>query len=122
MVYIHFCLVIKLLAIFDLYFFKGIWLHIFLLFHLEELLKLYVNLLYRFCVALLFLRYFGRKKITNQRAFRHLGFWRISMLRHKQGQASILSTEQLVCCNPALDVTKITANEINIYPKWRTCS
>jgi hypothetical protein len=45
---------------FRLAFFKGIWQHIFLLFHLEELLKLFVNL--RFCVALLFLRYFDRKK------------------------------------------------------------
>jgi hypothetical protein len=40
---------------------------------------------------------FWQKKITNQRALRHLGFWRIRMLRHKQGHASILSTEQLVC-------------------------
>ena len=37
---------------------KGIWQPIFLLFHLEELLKLYVNLLYRFCVTLLFLEIF----------------------------------------------------------------
>ena len=32
---------------------KGIQQYIFLLFHLEELLKLYVNLFYRFCVTLL---------------------------------------------------------------------
>ena len=30
---------------------KGIHQYIFLLFHLEELLKLYVNLFYRFCVT-----------------------------------------------------------------------
>ena len=34
----------------------------FLLFHLEELLKLYVNLFYRFCVTLLFLEIFEQKK------------------------------------------------------------
>ena len=39
-------------------FFKGIRQYIFLLFHLEELLKLYVNLFYRFCVTLLFLEIF----------------------------------------------------------------
>jgi hypothetical protein len=38
--------------------FKGIRQYIFLLFHLEELLKLYVNLFYRFCVTLLFLEIF----------------------------------------------------------------
>ena len=38
--------------------FKGIRQYIFLLFHLKELLKLYVNLLYRFCVTLLFLEIF----------------------------------------------------------------
>jgi hypothetical protein len=51
----------------------------FLLFHLEELLNLYVNLFYRFCVTLLFLEIFEQKKITNQRDFRHLEFWRICM-------------------------------------------
>jgi hypothetical protein len=43
--------------------FKGIWQYIFLLFHLEELLKLYVNLFYRFCVTLLFLEIFWLKII-----------------------------------------------------------
>ena len=38
--------------------FKGIWQYIFLLFHFKELLKLYVNLFYRFCVTLLFLEIF----------------------------------------------------------------
>ena len=38
--------------------FKGIWQYIFLLFHCKELLKLYVNLLYRFCVTILFLEIF----------------------------------------------------------------
>jgi hypothetical protein len=33
---------------------KGIRQYIFLLFHFKELLKLYVNLFYRFCVTLLF--------------------------------------------------------------------
>jgi hypothetical protein len=42
--------------------FKGIRQYIFLLFHLEELLKLYVNLFYRFCVTLLFLEIFEQKK------------------------------------------------------------
>jgi hypothetical protein len=42
--------------------FKGIQQYIFLLFHLEELLKLYVNLFYRFCVTLLFLEIFEQKK------------------------------------------------------------
>jgi hypothetical protein len=37
---------------------KGIWQYIFLLFHCKELLKLYVNLLYRFCVTILFLEIF----------------------------------------------------------------
>jgi hypothetical protein len=37
---------------------KGIRQYIFLLFHLEELLKSYVNLFYRFCVTLLFLEIF----------------------------------------------------------------
>jgi hypothetical protein len=40
---------------------KGIQQYIFLLFHLEELLKLYVNLFYRFCVTLLFLEIFEQK-------------------------------------------------------------
>jgi hypothetical protein len=35
------------------------------------------------------------EKITNQRAF-----WRIGMLRQKQGRASILSREQLVIMSP----------------------
>jgi hypothetical protein len=38
--------------------FKGIWQYIFLLFHCKELLKLYVNLIYRFCVTILFLEIF----------------------------------------------------------------
>ena len=42
--------------------FKGIQQYIFLLFHLEELLTLYVNLFYRFCVTLLFLEIFEQKK------------------------------------------------------------
>jgi hypothetical protein len=42
---------------------KGIWQYIFLLFHFQELLKLYVNLLYRFCVTLLFLEIFWLKII-----------------------------------------------------------
>ena len=37
---------------------KGIWQYIFLLFHCKELLKLYVNLLYRFCVTISFLEIF----------------------------------------------------------------
>ena len=37
---------------------KGIRQYIFLLFHLEELLKLHVNHFYRFCVTLLFLEIF----------------------------------------------------------------
>ena len=37
---------------------KGIRQYIFLLFHFKELLKLYVNVLYRFCVTLLFLEIF----------------------------------------------------------------
>ena len=41
---------------------KGIQQYIFLLFHLEELLKLYVNLFYRFCVTLLYLEIFEQKK------------------------------------------------------------
>ena len=41
---------------------RGIQQYIFLLFHLEELLKLYVNLFYRFCVTLLFLEIFEQKK------------------------------------------------------------
>jgi hypothetical protein len=41
---------------------KGIQQYIFLLFHLEELLKLYVNLFCRFCVTLLFLEIFEQKK------------------------------------------------------------
>jgi hypothetical protein len=41
---------------------KGIRQYIFLLFHLEELLKLYVNLFYRFCVTVLFLEIFEQKK------------------------------------------------------------
>ena len=45
-----------------LLFVKGIRQYIFLLFHLEELLKLYVNLFYRFCVTLLFLDIFEQKK------------------------------------------------------------
>jgi hypothetical protein len=36
--------------------------NIFLLFHLEELLKLYVNLFYQFCITLLFLEIFEQKK------------------------------------------------------------
>ena len=40
------------------------------------------------------------EKITNQRGFRHPGFWRICMLRHKQGHTSILSREQLVIMSP----------------------
>jgi hypothetical protein len=43
--------------------FKGIWQYIFLLFHFKELLKLYVNLLHRFCVTLLFLEIFWLKII-----------------------------------------------------------
>jgi hypothetical protein len=42
---------------------KGIRQYIFLLFHFKELLKLYVNLLYRFCVTLLFLEIFWLKII-----------------------------------------------------------
>jgi hypothetical protein len=42
--------------------FTGIRQYIFLLFHLEELLKLYVNFFYRFCVTLLFLEIFEQKK------------------------------------------------------------
>ena len=42
--------------------FKGIRQYIFLLFHLEELLKLYVYLFYRFCVTLLFLEIFEQNK------------------------------------------------------------
>ena len=42
---------------------KGIWQYIFLLFHCKELLKLYVNLLYRFCVTILFLEIFWLKII-----------------------------------------------------------
>jgi hypothetical protein len=42
--------------------FKGIRQYIFLLFHFKELLKLYVNLFYRFCVTLLFLEIFEQKK------------------------------------------------------------
>jgi hypothetical protein len=45
-----------------IFLFKGIQQYIFLLFHLEELLKLYVNLFYRFCVTLLFLEIFEQKK------------------------------------------------------------
>jgi hypothetical protein len=41
---------------------KGIWQYIFLLFHFKELLKLYVNLFYRFCVTLLFPEIFEQKK------------------------------------------------------------
>ena len=41
---------------------KGIQQYVFLLFHLEELLKLYVNLFYRFWVTLLFLEIFEQKK------------------------------------------------------------
>jgi hypothetical protein len=41
---------------------KGIRQNIFLLFHLEELLKLYVNLFNRFCVTLLFLEIFEQKE------------------------------------------------------------
>ena len=41
---------------------KGIRQYIFLLFHFKELLKLYVNLFYRFCVTLLFLDIFEQKK------------------------------------------------------------
>ena len=41
---------------------KGIRQYFFLLFHLEELLKLYVNLFYPFCVTLLFLEIFEQKK------------------------------------------------------------
>ena len=41
---------------------KGIRQYISLLFHLEELVKLYVNLFYRFCVTLLFLEIFEQKK------------------------------------------------------------
>ena len=78
--------------------FKGIQQYIFLLFHLEELLKLYVNLFYRFCVTLLFLLLYYY--FTNQLAFRHLGFWRICMWHHKQGHARILSIEQLVIMSP----------------------
>ena len=37
---------------------KGIWQYFFLLFHCKELLKLYVNLLYLFCVTILFLEIF----------------------------------------------------------------
>ena len=37
---------------------KGIWQYIFLLFHCKKLLKLYVNLFYRFCVTILFLEIF----------------------------------------------------------------
>jgi hypothetical protein len=40
---------------------KGIRQYIFLLFHLEKLLKLYVNLFYRFGVTLLFLEIFEQK-------------------------------------------------------------
>jgi hypothetical protein len=43
--------------------FKGIRQYIFLLFHFKELFKLYVNLLYRFCVTLLFLEIFWLKII-----------------------------------------------------------
>jgi hypothetical protein len=42
---------------------KRIWQYIFLLFHFKELLKLYINLLYRFCVTLLFLEIFWLKII-----------------------------------------------------------
>jgi hypothetical protein len=48
--------------IFKVYTFKGIRQYIFLLFHFKELLKLYVNLFYRFCVTLLFLEIFEQKK------------------------------------------------------------
>jgi hypothetical protein len=41
---------------------KGIRQYIFLLFHLEELLNLYVNLFYRFCATLLFLEIYEQKK------------------------------------------------------------
>ena len=41
---------------------KGIRQYIFLLFHFKELLKLYVNFFYRFCVTLLFLDIFEQKK------------------------------------------------------------
>ena len=125
-------------TIYKLKFLKGIRQYIFLLFHLEELLKLYVNKFYQICITLLlghsrihpyhphggnrkltplppsdilihlllsetifspppdgrnflrggsmdlfwnnpFLEIFEQKKITNQRASRHLGFWRICM-------------------------------------------
>jgi hypothetical protein len=42
---------------------KGIWQYIFLFFHCKELFKLYVNLLYRFCVTILFLEIFWLKII-----------------------------------------------------------
>ena len=45
----------------DISTFKGIRQYIFLLFHLEERLKLYVNLFYRFCVTLLFIEIFEQK-------------------------------------------------------------
>jgi hypothetical protein len=48
---------------FDFKGFKGIRQYIFLLFHFKELLKLYINLLYRFCVTLLFLEIFWLKII-----------------------------------------------------------
>ena len=57
-----FCFLIKLKNSRYFYIIKGIQQYIFLLFHLEELLKLYVNLFYRFCVTLLFLEIFEQKK------------------------------------------------------------
>jgi hypothetical protein len=84
----------------DAWILQGIRQYIFLLFHLEELLKLYVNLFYRFWVTL-FLEIFEQKKSQiSELAFRHLGFWRICMWHHEQGHARILSIEQLVIMSP----------------------
>jgi hypothetical protein len=59
----------------------------FYFFHFKELLKLYVNLLYRFCVTLLFLEIFWLKIIccpsclkSRQTVFISNSYWSISLL------------------------------------------
>ena len=79
--------------------FKRIRQYIFLLFHLEELLKLYINLFYRFCVTLLFLEIFEQK---NHKSASFPPSWILvdMHVHHKQGHARILSIEQLVIMSP----------------------
>ena len=77
---------------------KGIRQYIFLLFHLEEILKLYVNLFYRFCVTLLFLEIFEQKKsqISELSAILDFGGYACDIISRNDALSSPARTKRLL--------------------------